>query len=232
MELGDLRKPVVTLISRLFPGPIGPALPMRRAGGGIPTPVSIPGSGTAGRVRSSAVGVCRRGDEAFRAARFGSSCSVERCGPQVVLGPVGAPVTMSMRSGSRSRNSSATVPRLSEKKSIRSSSPTRRRSTDADRKVLDQICFAGLCLDRGAHGPCIERIGHGAVVGPPLKPAGPRKARSGAVPENDAATENGFHKSQGSDKELSVHLATAYLNPSPQVTPLLDGLNRLTGLGW
>jgi site-specific DNA recombinase len=79
-----------------------------------------------------------------------------------------------------------------------------RRVADADRKVLNQICFAGLYLDRGAHGPRIERSERGAVVEPLLKLARPRKASSGAVPENDAATENGFHKTQGSNREPYV----------------------------
>jgi DNA invertase Pin-like site-specific DNA recombinase len=79
-----------------------------------------------------------------------------------------------------------------------------RDACDADRKLLNQICFNALYLDRDAHGLTIDRTDLGTTAAPLVNQVRSRRARNGAVPEDNAASENGFHKPQGSETEPNV----------------------------
>ena len=74
-----------------------------------------------------------------------------------------------------------------------------RSARDADRKLLNQICFAALYLTRDQHGIETARSEHPATAAPLLERIKFRRTRNGAVPEDNAAHENGFHKPMGSD---------------------------------
>ena len=79
-----------------------------------------------------------------------------------------------------------------------------RSARDADRKLLNQICFTALYLDRGQHGLQTTRAEHAATAAPLLKQIESQRTRNGVVPEDNAAHENGSHKPMGSDKEPFV----------------------------
>ena len=80
-----------------------------------------------------------------------------------------------------------------------------RSACDADRKLLNQICFTALYLERDQHGIKTARAEHAATAAPLLKQIRSQRTRNGAAPEDNTVHENGFHKPMGSDKEPCVH---------------------------
>ena len=79
-----------------------------------------------------------------------------------------------------------------------------RSARDADRKLLDQICFTALYLDREQHGLQTTRTEHATTAVPLLKQIKAQRTENGAVPEDNAAHENGSYKPMGSNKEPFV----------------------------
>ncbi len=78
-----------------------------------------------------------------------------------------------------------------------------RAASDADRKVLNQICFKVLYLDRDQHGIQTARTEAGAAE-PLLDHVRSRRTKNGAAPKSNAVPENGFHKPTGSNMKPNV----------------------------